>query len=65
MSDHLPAVTYTASGVSIAFGLSLNEIGAIIGATVAVLSFIANIYYKHQHLKLARQKMAGDSESGD
>lgn len=65
MSNHISGVTYVASGASIFFGLTLNEIGAIVGASVAVVSLIINIYYKHQHLVLARQKRRGDVESGD
>lgn len=61
MTDRIAtAVTYTASGSAIAFGMNANEIGAIIGATVAILSLGINIYYKHQHLQLARSKRIDD-----
>lgn len=67
MADKIStAVTYTASGSAVVFGLNANEVGAIIGATVAVMSLLVNIWFKHQHLQLAKQK-AGvtDDASGD
>ncbi len=67
MADKIStAVTYTASGSAVAFGLNANEVGAIVGASVAILSLLINIWFKHQHLKLAKQK-AGviDDVSGD
>ena len=50
----ISATTYTASGSALYFGLTANEIAAFVGAAVAVLSLIVQVWYKHQHLKLAR-----------
>ena len=61
------AVTYTASGSAIAFGLSANELAATIGAAVAVISMCVNFWFKYQHLKLAKAMAAvkGDGVSGE
>lgn len=71
MADRITtAVTYTASGSAIAFGFNANELGAIIGATIAVMSFCVNIWFKHQHLQLARIRLEklhadeGEAERG-
>jgi hypothetical protein len=54
-------VAATGSGTAIAFGLTANECAALVGALVAVIGVIANvavvIYYKHQHLVLAREAL--------
>lgn len=55
MADKLATITaYAASGSAIILGLSANEFAALIGAFVAVLTFIANLWFKWQHLKLVK-----------
>lgn len=60
------AVTQAAAAGTVYFGLTLNELGVVVGMLVAVLGLIGQIgltwYYKHQHLRLARQKRASDDE---
>lgn len=60
------AVTQAAAAGTIYFGLTLNEIGVIIGMFVAVVGLVGQLgltwYYKHQHLELARQKRASDND---
>lgn len=60
------AVTQAAAAGTVYFGLTLNELGVIIGIIVAVVGLIGQLgltwYYKHQHLELARQKRAGDRD---
>lgn len=60
------AVTQTAAAGTIYSGLTLNEVGVIVGIVVAVIGLIGQLsltwYYKHQHLQLARQKRASDNE---
>lgn len=50
------AATYTSAGGAIVFGLSANEIAAYVGAAVAILTFVVNLWFKHQHLQLAKAK---------
>lgn len=52
------AATYTSAGGAILFGMSANEIAAAVGAAVAILTFLTNLWYKHQHLRLAKAKAA-------
>lgn len=49
------AATYTAGGSAVVFGFTANELAAYIGAGVAVLSFLANFWFKWQHLKIVRE----------
>lgn len=52
------AVTYGGSGVAVYFGFSPGEwqvIGIFGGLFFAAAGFLANVYFKHQHLKLAKQ----------
>lgn len=50
-------------------GLTLNEMLAIGGFLLAMGSFVfqvgVTIYYKHQHLQLARARLAADLENQD
>lgn len=73
MIDHLPAkaqiaekiataTTYTASGGALIFGLTANEFAALLGAGVAVLSFLINLWFRHQHLKIVRKAAAARPE---
>jgi len=62
--------TVAGSGAAIIFGLSANDIAALIGATVAVCALVLNvaitIYFKRAHLELVRsrlqQRREGDKE---
>lgn len=60
------AVTQAAAAGTIYFGLTLNELGVVVGILVAVVGLIGQLgltwYYKHQHLELARQKRAADND---
>ncbi len=59
-------VTQAAAAGTVYFGLTLNEIGVIVGIIVGVVGLIGQLsltwYYKHQHLQLARQKRASDND---
>lgn|GEM_PF-3069570 len=50
-------VTYAASGSAVIFGVTANELAAIVGVGVAILSLLVNIWFKFQHLKLARERI--------
>lgn len=59
MSDHRTTVaSYTASGVAVFFGLTANELGALVGAVCAVGTLGVNVWYKWQQLELARRVAA-------
>lgn len=57
------AATYAASGGALIFGFSVNEFAAIVGATVAILTFFVNLWFKYQHLELARHGKENPDES--
>lgn len=57
MDKHATVTAYTASSGAVLFGLSANELAAVVGAAVAVLTFLVNVWFKRQHLKLARKAL--------
>jgi hypothetical protein len=48
--------TYGGAGSAIFFGLTANEFGAICGVAIGLIGLIANIYFKYQHLQLAKKQ---------
>ena len=60
------AITQAAAAGTVYFGLTLNEIGVIVGIFVAVVGLVGQLgltwYYKHQHLHLARSKRAAGKD---
>jgi hypothetical protein len=75
MSDHTTEVatavaakaasvaTYGGAGSAIFFGLSANEFGALCGVVIGLIGLVANIWFKHQHLKLAREQNGNSEEN--
>lgn len=52
------AATYGGSGTAMIFGLTPGEwqvLGVIGGLIVAVVGLVVNVYFKHQHLRLAER----------
>lgn len=47
---------YGGSGAAVYFGLTANEIAAFGGLIIALIGLLVNIWYKHQHLKIAKEK---------
>jgi hypothetical protein len=45
-------VTYTGAGTAIIFGLTVNEVVALIGLLMGVAGFITNAYYKRRQMAL-------------
>jgi uncharacterized membrane protein YGL010W len=45
-------VTYTGAGTAILFGLTVNEVVALIGLIMGVLGFVTNAYYKRRQMAL-------------
>lgn len=43
---------YTGAGASVFFGLSLNEIGVIVGMAVGIVGMFINWFYKREAHKL-------------
>ena len=60
--------TYVGSASAIYFGLTANELAAIgglvLGALGLVVNAVINVYFKHQHLKLARESARPASDDG-
>jgi hypothetical protein len=48
--------TYGGAGSAVFFGLSANEFGALCGVIIGLVGLVANIWFKHQHLKIARKE---------
>ena len=56
------AATYGGSSAAVIFGLTANEFAAISGVVIALVGLLVNIYFKHQHLKIARASAKADEE---
>lgn len=56
IQEKASAVAYAASGTTIIFGLTASEVAALIGAAVAVLTFVANTVFKWRADRRARGK---------
>ena len=56
------AATYGGSSAAIIFGLTANEFAAISGVVIAICGLIVNIYFKHQHLKIAQKNAKPDEQ---
>ena len=48
--------TYGGAGSAVFFGLSANEFGALCGVIIGFVGLVVNIWFKHQHLKIARME---------
>lgn len=51
---------YGGSGAAVYFGLTANEIAAFGGLIIAIIGLAVNIWYKHQHLQIAKRKAEDD-----
>ncbi len=51
------AAQYGGSGAAVYFGLTANEIAAFGGLLIALIGLVVNIWYKHQHFKLAQKSL--------
>jgi len=50
------SATYGGAAGAILFGLSANEFAALGGLVIGMIGMAVNIWFKHQHLKLARAR---------
>lgn len=53
------AATYGGSAGAVFFGLTANEFVALAGVVIALIGLVVNIWFKWQHLKLAKSQMRG------
>ena len=51
-------ISYSGAGGAVFFGLTANEFAALVGAVVAVIGLIVNIYYKHKADKMMQRHYA-------
>jgi len=56
------AATYGGSATAIIFGLSANEFAALSGVLIAFIGLIISTWYKHQHLKIAKESTKANKE---
>ena len=49
--------TYGGSATAIIFGLTANEFAALGGLFIGVVGLIITTWYKHQHLKIAKENL--------
>ena len=55
MEKAATAATYTGAGTAVFFGLTANEFAAVGGLVIALIGLLVNIWFKHQHLQIAKQ----------
>jgi len=56
------AATYGGSVTAIFFGLTANEFAALGGLAIGIIGLLIGTWYKHQHLKIARENQKADKE---
>lgn len=54
--------TYGGSASAVIFGLSANEFAALGGLCVAIIGLLIGTWFKHQHLKIAKQSLQANKE---
>lgn len=48
--------TYGGATSAIFFGLTANEFGALCGVAIGFIGLVANIWFKYQHLQVAKKE---------
>ena len=56
------AATYGGSATAIIFGLSANEFAALGGLFIGFIGLIITTWYKHQHLKIAKENSKANKD---
>lgn len=51
------AATYGGSATAVFFGMTANEFAALGGLCVAIIGLLVNIWFKLQHLKIAKNRV--------
>ena len=62
-SDIGNVLQYGGSAATVIAGISLSEIGVIVGMFVAIFGFIMNWFYRHKTYKLAVQRHEAELEA--
>jgi hypothetical protein len=66
MTDRIASgVSYASSVGLVFFGMELSDIALIGGLIIGALTYFTNLYYKHQMLKVAKQKGVNISKDDD
>lgn len=55
------SAAYGGAASAILFGLTANELAALGGLAIGAIGMIVNIWFKHQHLKLERERLAREA----
>jgi hypothetical protein len=58
MAEMSSKVTMISSGVTVAFGLTLNEWGVIVGIATALGGLAVNVYYRRKEYRLLEAQHA-------
>lgn len=53
---------YGGAGAGFYFGMTANEFAALGGVLIGVVGLLVNVYFKWQHLKLAREQRKADAD---
>ena len=59
MKETLSITTYGVAGATVYFGMTIEQwgvIGVVSGIVIGLLNLSATIWFKRQHLKIARRK---------
>ena len=54
--------TYGGSATAIIFGLTANEFAALGGLFIGAVGLVITTWYKHQHLKIAKESSKADAK---
>ncbi len=60
MEKSTVATAYGASFTGAIMGYSINEWVAIGGLVIGLATFLTNVWFKREHLKLAQKQMKGE-----
>ena len=52
--------SYTGASIAVVSGISLNQLGVIIGMAVAIGGFLVNWYYRHKTYQLRKKEYEDD-----
>lgn len=65
MADRIATpASYTSAVGTVYFGLTLNEIGVVVGIVATVVTLGVNWWFKLQHLRLARERAGAVVDEG-